>query len=87
MDLIKTIWGWLTGAALHQLAVIIVLLFAAFCLLLKFPVEFDRIKYISKDFIDVTESTHYILHTELNDSGAKVQLETKTYYVEVKKSE
>lgn len=87
MDLLKSIWGWVNGGLVHQLITLLVLSSLFFVILLNCPIEFDRVKYISKDYIDVTESTHYILHSEMTDNGAKITLETKTYCVEVKKNE
>lgn len=86
-NLLTSFWSWLTGQALHQLAVAIVALLAIFCVLLKYPIEFEWVTYQVHDNVTVTETTQYIVHTEASEDGAKLELTTKTYLVEVKKDD
>lgn len=85
MLLIKDLWNWLTNQALNQLIAVVLICLVCFLLLLKYPIEFERTSYETKQNISITKTTKYIAHTFMSGKGAKLKLCTYTAYVEVRK--
>jgi hypothetical protein len=84
-DLIRNVWNWLTQQAFNQLIALFLVAILSFLILLKYPIEFERTTYTVKDQIHVTKTAQYIVRSSMTDKGAKLQLCTQTYYVEVNK--
>ena len=87
LSLIKDTWSWVTGQALNQVLILLILSVVLFGFLLKYPVEFERTSYKVRQNIQVTETTKYIVNSTISEKGAKLKLCTQTYYVEVNNKE
>ena len=82
---IKDVWNWITTQAFHQILVALLICLACFALLLKYPIEFERTSYETKQNISITKTTKYVANTSMSGKGAKLKLCTYTAYVEVRK--
>jgi hypothetical protein len=85
--ILKDIWNWLTNQAFNQLIALVLISLVCFAVLLKYPIEFERTNYKVKQNITVTETTTYLMQSEISEKGAKLMLQTKSYIVEVRKED
>jgi cell division protein FtsL len=69
-----------------RILVVVVLLFTVVLVLVKYPIEYDRVSYEVQNYIETTKTTKYIIQTQIRNDGLRVQMTTKTYYVEIKET-
>ena len=87
ISIIKDLWSWLTTQALSQLLFVLLITLVLLGINIKYPIEFERTKVTVKDLTEIRDQTVYVIHTQLTEKGAKVELTTSSYYTSLSTAE
>jgi hypothetical protein len=85
IDYFVSIWAWFKNSALHQLIFAILLSALIFFSLSKYPITLEIKSSSIKDLIDIEKDTTYVIHSEITEQGAKLFVNTQTYFTQVNK--